>query len=32
MFLVGAAIGTILILFVQETATQYAMAAALFLL
>ena len=30
MFLVGAAIGTILILFVQETATQYAMAAALF--
>ena len=30
MFLVGAAIGTILILFVQETATQYVMAAALF--
>ena len=30
MFLVGAAIGTILILVVQETAIQYAMAAALF--
>ena len=30
MFLVGAAIGTILILVVQETAIQYDMAAALF--